>query len=268
MIGSIIGDIAGSVYEFTYNLDKNVEIFESPHSNSHTFTDDSVMSIAIADCILYNLEPSEILQAYGRKYPGRGYGGGFSEWLELKNPKPYHSYGNGAAMRINPVGFLKESLDRKLQISDYYTGITHNHPEGLKGARCIVDSMHKLLFEGYTKEDLKKHIEYLYEYDLNKTVTDYRLSGMMDKCDWNETCQGTIPQVFACFFDSNSFEDSIRNSISIGGDADTIACIVGGLSECYYKKIPNEFVDWAKSKLDGNLLEVVDKFEDKYGRFY
>lgn len=263
MIGSIIGDIAGSLYEFSGNTDKYVRVLDTTHPEGYEYTDDTVMSCAVARCILDNLDPTRTLQEYGRQYQGRGYGGMFYHWLVSDFPKPYNSFGNGAAMRINPVGFLPLSINDKLAASDYYTEITHNHPEGIKGARSVVDVMDKMLYKGWTKDQIREYVVDTYGYNLDDTVENLRFSYSFD-----ETCQQTVPQAFICFLDSVDFEDSIRNAISINGDADTLACIVGGLSEAYYKDIPFEWVRFARVRLDHHLLNIVDRFEEKYGKFY
>lgn len=263
MIGSIIGDIAGSLHEFSSNIDKCVKILDTEHPEAYEFTDDSVMTLAIADCLLNNLDPVITLQNYGRRYPNRGYGHMFSRWIISDFPKPYNSYGNGAAMRISSVGFLNINFNDKLECADYFTSITHNHPEGLKAARSVVDAMHHMLFCGSTKEQIKRRIQELYHYNLDDTVDNLRIHYGFD-----ETSQNTIPQAFICFLESENFEDAIRNAISIGGDADTLACIVGGLAECFYQEIPIEWVNFAKVRLDTHLLEILDEFENKHGKFY
>lgn len=268
MIGSIIGDVIGSQYEFTYNLQKDVKILDSDHPEGYDFTDDSVMSLAVAEGILsgYNSSPAVLYKTFGRAYPNRGYGGMFGRWIYMDSTAPYNSYGNGAAMRINPVGFLPLNIKHKFEISDHFTSATHNHPESIKAARCVVDVMHRLLFDRATKDDIKFYVSNNYGYNVDLTVTDYRLKEAHSPgSNWVEHCMGTIPQALVCFLDSEDFMDSIRNAISIGADADTVACITGGFSECYYRHIPVEVVDFVGSKLDDKLLGILNRFEDKYG---
>lgn len=263
MIGSIIGDIAGSCYEFVGNDDKFVKILDTMYPDYYEYTDDTVMSVAVADCILNDADPVNCLQQYARKYPDRGYGWYFSKWINSENPRPYHSYGNGAAMRINPVGFLNYSMDKLIEISDKMTTITHNHPEGIKGAQSVASTMNLMLHHEYNKNDVKKYVTETYGYNLEDTVSNLRLTYSFD-----ETCQNTVPQAFICFLESTDFEDAIRNAISINGDSDTLACIVGGLAECYYKVIPQKWVDFARIRLDLHLLSVINAFENKFGKYY
>ena len=262
MLGAIIGDIVGSIYEFHNIRRKDFELF----GNRCTFTDDSVMTLAIAKSIIEffskenKKELAELavknMQEMGREYPGRGYGGHFAWWLEDDNPQPYNSFGNGAAMRISSVAEINKDLNKALEMSDIVTGVTHNHPEGLKGARATVHAMF-LAREKKDPKEIKKIIKDIYypEMDASFTINNIRKTYY-----FNETCQNSVPQAIEAFIESTSFEDAIRNAISIGGDSDTIACITGAIAEAYYG-VPQEIKCKAMTYLDDNLIAIIKNFE-------
>lgn len=263
MIGAIIGDIVGSVYEFE-NIDtKDFPLF----SKDSTFTDDSVMTIAVAESLReYYLDDIGfrlgdlavwVFHEIGRKYPGCGYGGQFYKWMMGDVWVPYNSCGNGSAMRISAVGDIAGTVKEAKKLSKQLTEITHNHPEGIKGAEaCAVAKV--LLKQGKSKEYVRKYIEDNY-YKLDKTVDQYREenAGMHGR----EICQITVPQAFECFFEGKDFEDVIRNCISIGGDSDTIAAIAGGIAEACYE-IPERMKLNARKNLTWHLNLIVDDWED------
>ncbi len=238
MIGAIIGDIVGSIYEWKRIKTKEFEFF----GDKCFFTDDSVCTIAVADILLNGLPPAETMQKWCQRYPGRGYGGMFSRWIYDDPPEPYNSFGNGAAMRVSPVAYLnREDLDTALAASDRVTEITHNHPEGLKGARATTHAIW-LAFQNEKPDVIREVISTEYGYDLTKTVDDIR----PDYC-FNETCQGTVPQAITCALESVSYEDAIRNAISLGGDADTLGAIAGPIAEAMHG-IPDEMIERVKDK--------------------
>ena len=226
MIGAIIGDIVGSRFEFNNNRSTEFEFF---HPDCE-FTDDTVMTVAVADAIMSGRSFGETLHAYGRKYPDRGYGGRFYTWLLKKEGyKPYNSFGNGSAMRVSPCAYLaKGNREQALTWATASAVCTHNHPEGVKGAMAITDCI-LLAQQHVSKDEIRKIAEELYDYDMDFTIDQIR-----PRFGFNETCQKTVPQAIECFLESHDFESAIRIAISLGGDSDTIANITGGIAEAYY----------------------------------
>ena len=260
MLGAIIGDIVGSRFEWNNNRSKQFDFLTYKCS----VTDDSIMSLAIAKALLESKADSsdlsenavKYMQGIGRHYPNCGYGGRFIEWIHSDNPKPYGSYGNGAAMRVSACGFVANSLEEAKQLSKAVTEVTHNHPEGLKGAEATAVAIF-LARSGKNLLEIRDYITKNY-YPLNFT-----LDGIRDSYEFNESCQDTVPQALEAFFESNNFEDAIRNAISIGGDSDTLAAITGGIAEAYYG-IPTEIRKHALTFLDERLLKILVEFENKH----
>jgi len=263
MLGAIIGDIAGSRFEWNNNKNKNFELLS--HLKGCKPTDDSIMSLAIAQAILdSNDDISQLgqnaiakMQELGRKYPHAGYGGHFHAWLYENNPQPYNSWGNGSAMRVSPCGFAANSIEEVIAMSKAVTEVTHNHPEGIKGAEATAVAIF-LAREGKSIVEIRDFIEKHY-YRIRFKLADIRASYTFDV-----SCQGSVPQALEAFFESTSFEDTIRNAISIGGDSDTIAAIAGGIAEAYYG-VPSDIRKLALTFLDVNQLEILNSFESKYG---
>jgi ADP-ribosylglycohydrolase len=249
MIGAIAGDIIGSVYERNNIKTKAFELFTS----SSFFTDDTVLSIAIADAILRRSDAAQMLRSYFHRYPGAGYGGLFRKWALSNSAKPYGSWGNGAAMRISAVGFAFDSLEDVLARAKEYADVTHDHPEGIKGARATAASIF-LARSGKTKEQIKQFVQATFGYNLSRTVDDIRPTYRFDP-----SCQGTVPPALVAFLESEDFEDAIRNAVSLGGDSDTIACITGGIAHAYYG-IPEDIAENAMSRLDDRLRAVANEF--------
>lgn len=229
-------------------------------------TDDSIMTIALAQAILacegdYS-RLGELaawkMQLWGMRYPDAGYGGRFRNWLMAENPHSYNSFGNGAAMRVSPCGYAANSMEEALMLSDAVTGVTHNHPEGMKGARAVTAAIFMAL-HGSTIPEIKKHIEDNY-YKINFTLDEIR-----DTYSFDVSCQGTVPQALEAFFESVSFEDAIRNAISIGGDSDTLAAITGSVAAAYYD-VPESIRKAALTFLDNEQTAVIRNFEEKYMR--
>ena len=230
MLGAIIGDIVGSIYEWNPIKTKDFNLF---HPRRY-FTDDSVCTAAVADILLHNLPPAETMQEWCRRHPGRGYGGFFGQWIYL-DPEPYNSYGNGAAMRVSPAAFLhRDDLDAALNAANKVTAITHNHPEGIKGALATTHAIW-LAYQGEKATAIRQTIAIEYSYDLSRTVDDIRPGYTFDL-----TCQGTVPQAITCALESESFEDAVRNAVSLGGDPDTLAAIAGPVAEALHG-IPDVF---------------------------
>ena len=260
MLGAIIGDIVGSRFEWHNNRNKDFDFL----THKCFFTDDSVMSLAIAKAILNckgdyaNLSAQAIatMQSVGRPYPNCGYGGSFYNWMYSSSPKPYGSYGNGAAMRVSACGFAARSLEEAISLSKAVTEVTHNHPEGIKGAEATAVAVY-MARTGSSLLDIQDYIHKHY-YKIN-----FKLDDIRDTYEFNETCQDTVPQALEAFFESTSFEDAIRNAISIGGDSDTLGAIVGGIAEAYYG-IPTDIRSHALTFLDDTLLKILTDFENKY----
>lgn len=246
MLGAIIGDIVGSVYEWNNYKSKDFEFF----SRLADFTDDTVCTIAVADVLLNGRPPAEALYDWCNRYPGRGYGGMFGRWIQAPGGKPYNSYGNGAAMRVSPAGLLARSLDEALDMARRVTEVTHNHPEGLKGAAATAHAIF-LARGGATPAAIRAAIQAAYGYDLSRTV-----DGIRPTYVFNETCQRTVPEALICALEATSFEDAIRNAISIGGDSDTVAAIAGGVAEATFG-IPDELARKGMAKLPGDMRTVL-----------
>lgn len=256
MIGAIIGDIVGSRFEWNNIKTKDFDLFTA----GCFFTDDSVMTIAVADALIRANGNIDVLSEYavesmqliGRPYPDCGYGGSFYHWMYSDNPRPYGSYGNGAAMRVSACGFAAKSLEEAKALSKAVTEVTHNHPEGIKGAEATAVAIY-LARSGYSIEEIQQHISTKY-YPMDFTLDEIR-----DTYEFNETCQDTVPQALKAFIESLDFEDAIRNAISIGGDSDTLAAITGGIAEAYYG-VPQDIKDKALKYLDDDLLQIVNRF--------
>ena len=251
MKGAIIGDIIGSAYEFDNINTKDFPLF----SKWCNYTDDSVMTCAVAKALLEpERDVTEILQEVGRRFPLAGYGAKFIHWVFSDNPQPYDSCGNGSAMRVSPAGFLADSIEEAKSLSAKVTEVSHNHPEGMKGAECTAVCI-VLAKQGKSKEEIKEYIESNY-YTLNKTCDDYRIEQGLHH--GKEICQISVPQALECFLESTDFEDCMRNCISIGGDSDTIAAIAGGIAEAFYG-VPEEIWETATAFMPEYLLEIVEK---------
>lgn len=260
MFGAIIGDIIGSRFEFDNYKNKNFDLFDS---KCH-YTDDTITTLAICKALMecnknYNIlieTTIKCMQELGNIYPRAGYGEMFYNWLKSRNPQPYNSLGNGAAMRISAIAYEANSIEEVKELSNIVTAITHNHPEGLKGAEATAISIF-LVRIGKSKEEIKTYIQKNY-YNIDFTIDEIRESYI-----FNETCQGTVPYALECFFESNSFEDAIRIAISLGGDSDTISAITGSIAEAYYG-IPSHIKEKAISYLDDNLYSIIKDFEMYY----
>ncbi|MGO9271921.1 MAG: ADP-ribosylglycohydrolase family protein [Terriglobia bacterium] len=255
MLGAIVGDVIGSVYEYAGTKRKDFPLFVS----RSTFTDDSVLTVAVAEWILSGQDLVDLLHGYYHKYPDRGYGGMFLDWAFDRQREPYNSFGNGAAMRVSPVGFAFETMEEVLAWSERSAAVTHNHPEGIRGAQATAAAIY-LARRGQDKEQIRGSIESQFGYDLSA-----RLDQIRPTYRFNETCQRTVPQALAAFFESTSYEDAIRNAISLGGDADTLACITGGIAEAYYGGVPQELAAPVRAMLDKRLVAVVDRFRERFG---
>ena len=254
MIGAIAGDIIGSVYEWNRIKTKQFKLF----SPDCYFTDDSVLTIALADSILNDEDYGTTMKSYYRSYPQAGYGGFFHQWACSRKSNPYNSWGNGAAMRISPVGFAFKSLEEVLTKAKQYTEITHNHPEGVKGAQATASAIF-LARTGKTKKEIGGFIEKSFGYNLSMTLDEIRPTYGFD-----ESCQGTVPQAITSFLESEDFEDAVRNAVSLGGDSDTLACITGGIAQAFYGGVPEFITQKVMEILDEDLRKITLKFMKLY----
>ena len=255
MIGAIAGDIIGSVYEFD-NLKPE---YDFPlFSEESIFTDDTVLTVALADSILNKIDYKIKIREYVKLYPYCSYGGSFIRWAAGSSDKPYNSWGNGSAMRVSPVGWACNDIDTVLKAAKESAEITHNHPEGIKGAQATALAIF-LSRESLTKPEIKKEIETRFGYNLELDLEDLRENYRFD-----ESCQNTVPQAIYTFLESDSFEDSIRKAIYIGGDSDTLACINGAIAEAFYKGVPEEIRSAVEERLDSRLLLMVREFCNHY----
>jgi ADP-ribosylglycohydrolase len=254
MLGALVGDIVGSVYEWHNIKTKNFAFF----SENCFFTDDSVLTVALADSLITGEPYVQNLKTYYRRYPDAGYGGRFHQWAQSPNPQPYHSWGNGAAMRISPVGFAFDTLETVLEQAQAFTEITHNHPEGIKGGQATAAAIF-LARTGSTKEQIRTHVETRFGYDLSRHTDEIRPT-----YTFNESCQETVPQAICAFLDSTDFEDAIRTAISLGGDSDTLACITGGIAQAFYGGVPDWIARRVVEILDEPLGKVTHQFMEKY----
>lgn len=262
MYGAILGDIIGSPYEFDRgNKSKDYPLF-SPNS---AYTDDSVMTLAVADAFL-SLSPEaadkdirrrliQSMQTYGRKYPYAGYGGMFRRWLKDSNPQPYGSYGNGSAMRVSSAAWLFDDLETVRHMAQLSAEVTHNHPEGIKGAEAIASAIF-LARTGSTKAEIKNYIEQQFHYDLSRTCDEIRPT-----YHHVESCQETVPEAITAFLEGNSFENVIRTAVSLGGDCDTLTAIVGSIAEGFYG-VPEELKQQCRGRLPEDLRKVLQRFEE------
>lgn len=253
MIGAVIGDIVGSVYEWNNIKTKEFPFFQ----DKCFFTDDTVMTVAVAEGLMNGGEKDDFIDAmkkYGRMYPGAGYGGRFGSWLFSENREPYHSWGNGSAMRTAAVGWWFDSLEETRRMAALAAGVTHDHPEGIKGAESTAAAIF-LARTGHGKAEIKEYVEREFGYDLSRTLDEIRPAYR-----FNESCQETVPQAIIAFLESTDFEDAIRNAISLGGDSDTLAAITGSIVEAAYG-VPQELKDKAWKYLDEPLRSVLRRWE-------
>jgi type I restriction enzyme M protein len=261
MTGAIIGDVVGSRFEFDNCKSKDFNLFD----RECDFTDDSVMTLAVAKALLpydeisdYNAFRTElvsVMHEVGMRYPHCGYGGRFCVWMMKNHTEPYNSYGNGSAMRVAPVGWFANSLEECEALAAATAEVTHNHPEGVKGAVAVAGAIY-LARTGKSMDEIKEYISKFY-------TIDFTLDEIREDYDFYEICQKSVPQALEAFFESTSFEDAIRNAISIGGDSDTIAAITGSIAEAYYG-IPKKLRKSVKPFMGDTLIEILTEFEKKY----
>ena len=264
MLGAIIGDIVGSIYEFHNHRWKAFDLF----NKKMFFTDDTVITCAVAKSLLQDrgLSVVDTMQEYGRLYPYKSYGGSFGGWLSSKNPKPYYSFGNGAAMRISPVAWFARSEEEVKELAYRVTSVTHDHPEGLKGAEVVAMCIYKALQSGgdlRIKEEIRA-----YACEMYPEIADFNYEDLRQDYWFNETCQNTVPQAIYCFLISKNFEDCIRTSVSIGGDTDTLCAISCAIAEAFYgipKQFKKEILKYFTDHDKQVLLKPVNEIYKRYG---
>lgn len=256
MLGALVGDIIGSVYEFKNTKTTDFQLFKE-HSR---FTDDSVMTLAVAKWLLEDEAHTtkhlvRCMQELGRKHPDAGYGGTFVRWLFTEDPQPYNSWGNGSGMRVSPVGLYAETLDEALSLAEITASVSHNHPEGVKGAQAIAASVF-LCKHGRSKREIKDYIVETFGYNLNRTIAEIRPGYVFDV-----SCQGSVPEAIIAFMEGNSFEEVIRLAISLGGDSDTIGAMAGAIAACMYP-IPDEIAEQCDAILTEDLKDIKNQLVD------
>lgn len=256
MLGAIVGDIIGSVYEFANCRSKDFPLFTAESE----FTDDTILTVAVADVLLHSGHYTQAFQTYYQRYPNPkgSYGTRFAEWAKSGNSEPYNSFGNGSAMRVSPIGFALTTLEDVLAEAKKSAEVSHNHPEGVKGAQatasCIFLARHNT-----ARDDIKTYIETTFGYDLGRSIDNIRPT-----YTFNESCQKTVPEAIIAALESTNFEDAIRNAVSLGGDSDTLTCITGGIAEALYGDVPNKIAEQALSLLDEPLRQITEQFRAKF----
>jgi len=255
MIGEIEGDIIGSFYEHHPIKTVDFPLFQ----RGCRFTDDSVLTVAVAFAIIQQVDYATALKTFGRKYPRAGYGGAFIEWLFAPVSRPYNSWGNGAAMRVSPVGFAFHDEGRVLSEAQRSAEVSHNHPEGIKGAQATALAVF-LARHGESKADIRRRIGRDFGYDLERTGAEIRPHYHFDV-----SCQGTVPEAIIAVLDAEDYVEAIRNAISLGGDSDTLACITGGIAQAFYQEIPDNILEAVYGMLPDEFLAVIKTFNDMFG---
>ncbi len=267
MYGAILGDMIGSPYEFKdRKKDKDFPLF----CEKSRFTDDSAMTIAIADALLRTAEQDQwddeaavkdhfidCMHEWGRKYPNAGYGGRFFKWLMLGRREPYGSYGNGSGMRVSPAGWVSDSLEETRKLARWSAEVTHDHPEGVKGAEAIVSAVW-MSRHGSSKDEIRAYINEEFSYDLERTCDEIR-----PDYDFDVSCQGSVPESIISFLESDGFEDAIRNGVSLGGDSDTIGAMTGSIAEAFYG-VPEDLKQECEKRLPEDMVRILRRFSDRY----
>jgi len=253
MLGAIAGDIIGSRFEGRPTKTKSFELI-TPEC---TYTDDSVLTVAVADCLLNGTDYTEAFKDYYRRYPLAGYGGRFQLWAASGEAEPYFSFGNGSAMRVSPVGWFFTDQETVLTQAERCAAVTHNHPEGIKGAQAVALAV-SMALSGSGQDEIKEEIQDRFGYNLDRDLADIRVSYSFDV-----TCQGSVPEALLAFLQSDGYEDAVRNAVSLGGDSDTQACIAGAVAEAYFGGVPSDLRPPIMRILDEDLRRVLLAFEER-----
>lgn len=255
MLGAIVGDIIGSTYEFLGEKRHDILLF----AHGSTFTDDTVLTVAVAESLLTGMDYVDVFKEFSRRHPNRGYGKHYYQWMKSDNRQPYQSWGNGSAMRVSPVAWARDTLEDVLEEAERSAAVTHDHPEGIKGAQAIATAVF-LARIGADKPEIKMQVSDRFGYDLSRTPEeigpDYR---------FDVSCRGSVPESIISFLHSESYEDAIRIVASLGGDVDTMAAMAGGIAEAYYDGVPEELAARGAGYLTDDLRDVVDRFRAAFG---
>jgi ADP-ribosylglycohydrolase len=254
MIGAIVGDIIGSVHEYAGTKSTDFELYHPDCS----FTDDTVLTVAVADCLLHGHSYVDAFHEYFKRYPQAGYGMRFTRWAVRRSRESYHSWGNGSAMRVSPVAYALDSFEQALAEAKRTAEVTHDHPEGICGAQAVTAAVY-MARHGEAKAKIRETLERLFGYELNRRLDEIRPGYSFD-----ESCQRTVPEAVIAFMEAENYEDAIRKAICLGGDADTLACITGGIAAAYYGGVPQEMTAWALARLDEPLRGVTTDFCRRY----
>lgn len=254
MFGAIAGDVIGSVHEGAGTKTKDFPLFD----RYCRFTDDTVLTLAVASVVLDGGDYVNAFHEFYHAYPRAGYGGTFIRWAHYRYREPYNSWGNGSAMRVSPIGFAFDSIDEVMAQARMSAEVTHNHSEGIRGAQATALAIF-LARTGHEKSDIKKTLERQFNYNLSD-----RLDNIRESYEFDVSCQGSVPQSIIAFLESDSYEDAVRNAISLGGDADTMACIAGGIAEAFYGSVPDDIKQRVSALLDPRLRGIADRFVEKY----
>lgn len=257
MLGAIAGDIIGSVYEWRPTKSPRFRPLFHPWAK---FTDDSVLTVAVAEQVLHGGDLVALLKDYARSYPHAGYGGNFHGWMNSEDSEPYNSWGNGSAMRVSPVGFAFDTLDDVLHHARLSAEVTHNHPEGVKGAQATAAAIF-LARTGKSKDEIRAYVTESFGYDL-----DRNLDGIRYRYSFDVSCKGSVPESILAFLESDDYEHAVRLAISLGGDSDTMACIAGGIAQAFHGGVPDPIRAEALDRLDDRLRGVVAEFEARFPR--
>lgn len=261
MIGAILGDMVGSPYEF--DRGRKIKEFGPLFVIGSHYTDDSVMTIAVAEGLMnagkeadakdIKSEVVKAMKKWGRRYPHAGYGGKFRHWLRSEDDSPYGSWGNGSAMRVSAAGWMYDTLERTREVAALTAEVTHNHPEGIKGAEATAAAIF-LARSGRTKDEIRQYIEDEFGYDFSRTLDEIRPG-----YHHVESCQETVPEAITAFLEGRDFEDVVRNAVSLGGDCDTLTCIAAGIAEAFYG-VPDEYREETLGRLEDDMREVYERF--------
>jgi ADP-ribosylglycohydrolase len=253
MVGAIAGDIIGSIYEQHGIKTKDFPLFQQ----QCRFTDDTVLTVAVADVLLHGGNYTHRFRQYYEQYPHAGYGLHFHIWARSQDPSPYNSFGNGSAMRVSPVAYAFEEIEQVRAEAARSAAVTHNHPEGIKGAEATASAVF-LARKKASKQEIRLYVEREFAYDLSRTPDQIRPA-----YDFDVTCQGTVPAALSSFLCSDDFEDAVRNAVSLGGDSDTLACIAGSVAGAYYG-VPRHIEEEVRSRIDEQLGSVVAAFSNRF----
>ena len=254
MLGAIVGDIIGSTYEFLGEKRHDILLF----AHGSTFTDDTVLTVAVAESLLTGRDYIDVFKEFSRRHPNRGYGSHYYQWMKSDNRQPYQSWGNGSAMRVSPVAWALNTLEEVLAEAERSAAVTHDHPEGIKGAQAIATAVF-LARIGADKPEIKMQLADMFDYDLNRTPDEIRPDYRFDV-----SCRGSVPESIICFLHSSSYEDAIRIAASLGGDVDTMAAMAGGIAGAYYGGVPEELAVRGLGYLTDDLKDVVTRFTAAY----